>query len=99
MASRDVSPVPRRAGTWCRAVRYAGLAGDLYGAGNLGQNVTTGRKNQQKEELMPLNSIMAAVVPGTYVLQLFYTGSTNARVYTRWREASGAWSAEQALPG
>ena len=44
--------------------------------------------------------IVAAVVPGTEVLQLFYSGhDDDPNVYSRWRNPDGSWSAEQRLGG
>ena len=37
---------------------------------------------------------IAAVVPGTNVLQLFYRG-TDDSIYSRWRDPDGRWSNEQ----
>jgi hypothetical protein len=41
---------------------------------------------------------VAAVIPGTNVLQLFYRGLDNG-VWSRWRNPDGSWSAEQNLGG
>ena len=42
--------------------------------------------------------MVAAVVPGTDVLQLFYRGQDNG-VWSRWRNPDGSWSGEQSLGG
>jgi hypothetical protein len=41
---------------------------------------------------------VAAVLPGTDVLQLFYRGLDNA-VWSRWRNTDGTWSNEQSIGG
>jgi len=44
------------------------------------------------------SDIVAAQVPGTQVLQLFYRGQDHG-VWSRWRNPDGSWSAEQHLGG
>ena len=75
-------------------------SGGGYGVYSRTRNLDGSWSAEQRLGGQAFGFVTAVVVPGTEVLQLFYSGhDDDPSVYSRWRNPDGSWSAEQRLGG